>query len=92
MGSESNLGAKDVVNALQFLKNNIGHFGGDGPRITVAGQSSGANMVRALLAAPSAQPLFRSAIIQSDPMVRLFLPENELSTHLLMALYRAMGS
>ncbi|KAF9261386.1 alpha/beta-hydrolase [Marasmius fiardii PR-910] len=75
LGSESNLGAKDVVNALQFLKTNIGPFGGDGSKITLAGQSAGANMIRALLAAPSAQPLFRSAIIQSDPMGYGFLTE-----------------
>ncbi|KAJ8088079.1 hypothetical protein PM082_013630 [Marasmius tenuissimus] len=69
----TNLGAKDVVNALQFLKSNIAPFGGDGNKITLAGQSAGGNMIRALLAAPSAQPLFRSAIIQSDPMNYGFL-------------------
>lgn len=37
--------------------------------ITLAGQSSGATMIRALLAAPSVQSLFRFAILQSDPMV-----------------------
>lgn len=44
-------------------------FGGDPSKITVAGQSSGANLIRALLAVPSAQSLFQSAILQSDPMV-----------------------
>lgn len=44
-------------------------FGGASAKITLAGQSSGANMIRALLAVPSAQSLFQSAIIQSDPMV-----------------------
>ncbi|KAG7092881.1 hypothetical protein E1B28_009191 [Marasmius oreades] len=73
LGPESNLGAKDVVNALHFLKDNIGPFGGDGSKITLAGQSSGANMIRALLAAPSAQPLFRSASLHSDPMGYGFL-------------------
>ncbi|KAL0568075.1 hypothetical protein V5O48_013919 [Marasmius crinis-equi] len=70
---QTNLGAKDVVSALQFLKANIAPFGGDASKVTLAGQSAGANMIRALLAAPSAQPLFRSAIIQSDPMGYGFL-------------------
>ncbi|KAK7040934.1 hypothetical protein VNI00_009530 [Paramarasmius palmivorus] len=69
----TNLGLKDAVNALQFLKDNISPFGGDASKITIAGQSSGANMVRALLAVPSAQSLFRSAILQSDPMNYGFL-------------------
>lgn len=44
-------------------------FGGNPSKITVAGQSSGANLIRGLLAVPSAQSLFQSAILQSDPMV-----------------------
>ena len=65
----TNLAVKDVVNALQFLKKVLPAFGGDPSKITLAGQSSGASMIRTLLAAPSASLLFRSAILQSDPMV-----------------------
>ncbi|TFK42464.1 Alpha/Beta hydrolase protein [Crucibulum laeve] len=64
----TNLAVKDLVTALQFLKKVVPAFGGSTSKITVAGQSSGANMIRALLAAPSASSLFRSAILQSDPM------------------------
>ncbi|KAI6045597.1 Alpha/Beta hydrolase protein [Pisolithus marmoratus] len=70
---ETNLGLKDVVNGLQFLHNVLPSFGGDKSKITLAGQSSGANMIRALLAVPSAQSLFQSAILQSDPMDYGFL-------------------
>ncbi|KAG6330805.1 hypothetical protein ID866_8282 [Astraeus odoratus] len=66
---QTNLGLKDVVNALQFLNKIVPSFGGDASKITVAGQSSGANLIRALLAVPSAQSLFQSAILESDPMV-----------------------
>jgi len=66
---QTNLGVKDVVTALNFLKTVIASFGGTASKVTLAGQSSGANMIRALLAAPSASSLFRSAILQSDPMV-----------------------
>lgn len=65
----TNLAVKDLVNAMQFLKKVVPAFGGSSSKITLAGQSSGANMIRALLAVPSASSLFRSAILQSDPMV-----------------------
>jgi carboxylesterase type B len=65
----TNYALKDIVNALTFLHAAVPSFGGDVTKITVAGQSSGATMIRALLAVPSAASLFKSAIIQSDPMV-----------------------
>ncbi|KIJ69164.1 hypothetical protein HYDPIDRAFT_172623 [Hydnomerulius pinastri MD-312] len=70
---QMNLGLKDAFNALQFLSNIVPSFGGDPSKITLAGQSSGANMIRALLAVPSAQSLFQNAILQSDPMDYGFL-------------------
>ncbi|TFK30055.1 crystal protein [Coprinopsis marcescibilis] len=74
----TNLAVKDVVNALQFLKNNVAYFGGSPNKVTLAGQSSGANMIRTLLGAPSASSLFRSAILQSDPMnFGLLRPNNQ---------------
>ncbi|KAK0211160.1 alpha/beta-hydrolase [Desarmillaria ectypa] len=63
-----NLAVKDVINAMKFLQTILPSFGGDKSRITLAGQSSGANLIRALLAVPSASSLFQSAILQSDPM------------------------
>jgi carboxylesterase type B len=69
----TNLAVKDIVTALSFLKTVVPSFGGSTTKVTLAGQSSGATMIRALLAVPSASSLFHSAIIQSDPMVsRLF--------------------
>lgn len=65
---EPNLAVKDTINALNFLHTILPSFGGDTNEITIAGQSSGASMVRALLAAPSAEDLFARAILQSDPM------------------------
>lgn len=58
------------MNSLKFLQKVAASFGGNANKITVVGQSSGAHMIRALLAAPSASSLFQSAILQSDPMVR----------------------
>lgn len=69
--SNMNLGVRDVIAALQFIKDSVGCMGGDSGRITLAGHSSGGTMVRNLLATPSASNLFEGAILESDPMVRL---------------------
>lgn len=66
---QSNLAAKDVVTALSFLQTVVPSFGGCPSKITIAGQSSGATMVRTLLAVPSVSSLFQSGILQSDAMV-----------------------
>lgn len=63
-----NLAVKDSINALKFLKTHLASFGGDVNKITIAGQSSGAHMVRTLLATPSASSLFKQGILQSDTM------------------------
>ncbi|KAJ3515728.1 hypothetical protein NLJ89_g1571 [Agrocybe chaxingu] len=57
---QNNLGVKDVITALKFLKTVVPSFGGSSSKITLAGQSAGANMIRALLAVPSASNLFRT--------------------------------
>ncbi|TFY71877.1 hypothetical protein EVG20_g1138 [Dentipellis fragilis] len=69
----TNFALKDVMTAMQFLQKVLPSFGGSASKITIAGQSSGANMIRALLAIPSASSLFQSAILQSDPMDYGFL-------------------
>lgn len=65
----TNFAVKDIIACLKFLHTVLPSFGGDVSKITIAGQSSGANLIRALLATPSAAPLFQSAILHSDPMV-----------------------
>ncbi|KAH8117062.1 alpha/beta-hydrolase [Phellopilus nigrolimitatus] len=77
---ESNLAVKDMVTALQFLKKVLPSFNGDTSKVTIAGQSSGATMVRALLATPSASSLFRSASLHSDPMDYGFLSAGTFQT------------
>jgi hypothetical protein len=66
---QQNLGALDIIASMTFLNNVLPTFGGVANKITLAGQSSGATIIRALLAAPSVTQLFQSAILQSDPMV-----------------------
>ncbi|KAI0247073.1 alpha beta-hydrolase [Lactifluus subvellereus] len=69
----TNFAVQDIVASLQFLHKVVPSFRGDVSKITIAGQSSGANLIRALLATPSASLLFQSAILHSDPMDLGFL-------------------
>src|SRR5882762_5217070 len=66
-----NLAVQDVATALAFLHCVLPSFGADPSKITLSGQSSGANMIRALLGAPSVASMFQSAILHSDTMVSL---------------------
>ena len=61
----SNLGTRDQIAALEWVRENIAQFGGDPENVTVCGQSAGAMSVGALLGAPSARGLFHRAILQS---------------------------
>lgn len=61
----ANLGALDLVAALEWVKRNAEAFGGDPQRVTVAGQSAGAMLTHTLLAMPAAKGLFAQAIMES---------------------------
>lgn len=64
--ADPNLAVRDVVLALKGIRDNIGSSGNKNA-ITVGGQSTGATLIRALWAAPSASGLFHRMILQSDP-------------------------
>ena len=64
---DSNLGLRDQVAALEWVRDNIRAFGGDPGNVTVFGESAGGNAVVTLLATPSAGGLFARAIAQSPP-------------------------
>ena len=60
-----NQGVKDVIAALEWVKENIANFGGDPNNVTIFGASAGAVICNALILSPRAQGLFHKAIIQS---------------------------
>lgn len=60
-----NAGVLDAVAALRWVHDNIAAFGGDPGRVTVMGESAGAKLVSAVLAAPAAQGLFQQVILES---------------------------
>jgi len=57
----SNRGILDCLLALEWVRDNIGQFGGDPARVTIAGQSAGGGAVMTLLTMPRAQGLFAAA-------------------------------
>jgi para-nitrobenzyl esterase len=66
----SNAGMLDIVAALQWVRDNIGAFGGDRGNVTIFGQSGGGGKVSALMAMPPAKGLFHRAIVESGAAVR----------------------
>ena len=64
-GGPVNFGLLDQIAALRWVRSNIEAFGGDPARVTIAGQSAGAQSVLALMASPLAAGMFSGAIAQS---------------------------
>ena len=64
-GGDSNLGLRDQLAALEWVRDNAAAFGGDGANVTVFGESAGAMTIADLVASPLAKGLFRRAIVQS---------------------------
>lgn len=63
-----NFGILDQRMAMKWVKNNIVNFGGDTSRITIFGQSAGAESVILHMLSMDMQDTFNNAIIQSSPM------------------------
>jgi para-nitrobenzyl esterase len=72
--ASGNYALLDILAALRWIKANIAAFGGDPSKVTIMGQSAGAQAIVALLAAPEARGLFRGAIIDSGVRAGAFLP------------------
>lgn len=66
-----NVGMLDIVQALEWVRDNIAEFGGDPNTVMIFGESGGGRKVTTLLAMPSAKGLFHRAVIQSGPGIRM---------------------
>ncbi|XP_075982764.1 carboxylic ester hydrolase [Anticarsia gemmatalis] len=60
-----NMGLKDQVMALKWVRDNIEAFGGDPGKVTIFGESAGAASVHLHMLSPASQGLFHAAIAQS---------------------------
>ncbi|MGW4485993.1 carboxylesterase family protein [Amycolatopsis sp. NPDC004368] len=63
-----NLGIADQLAALEWVRDNVAAFGGDPARVTLAGQSAGAQSTLTLWSAPRAQGLVHQIALQSPPV------------------------
>jgi len=64
-GAPTNLGLRDMIAALNWIKASVHLFGGNPENVTLFGESGGAYCIAALMTSPLAVGLFHRAICQS---------------------------
>jgi len=69
--TSGNAGMLDIVQVLEWVRDNIENFGGDPGCVTIFGQSGGGAKVSTLQAMPGAHGLFHRAIVESGPGLRV---------------------
>ncbi len=63
--SAGNYGLMDIVKSLEWVRDNISAFGGDGNNITIMGQSAGANLSQMAMVSPKTQGLIKNTVTNS---------------------------
>jgi para-nitrobenzyl esterase len=87
--TSGNVGQLDLVAALEWVRDNVEHFGGDPGNVTIFGESGGGAKVSALIAMPAAAGLFHKAIVQSGS--DLHVAEPARATEVAKKVYRFFG-
>jgi para-nitrobenzyl esterase len=73
--ASGNVGMLDLVQSLQWVRDNISNFGGDPASVTIFGQSGGGAKVTTLMGMPSAQGLFHKAVAISGSLIAVHTPD-----------------
>ena len=74
----ANFGLWDLIAALQWIQANVTSFGGDPDRVTLFGESAGAQNILALMMAERSKSLFHRAVLQSTAGFGLDMPSLEV--------------
>jgi para-nitrobenzyl esterase len=77
LSSSGNYAILDIIQALAWVRDNIGAFGGNPNNITVAGQSAGGVNGLILMVAPPARGLFHRVISQSGGLTPKSVEEGD---------------
>ncbi|MGU3434924.1 carboxylesterase/lipase family protein [Actinomycetes bacterium M1A6_2h] len=72
---DTNIGLRDQIFALEWVRSSIDAFGGDPNNVTVFGESSGGASITTLMTSPRAEGLFHKAIAQSSPATSVYGPD-----------------
>jgi para-nitrobenzyl esterase len=70
-----NAGMLDLVQSLEWVRDNVANFGGDPANVTIFGQSGGGGKVSMLMAMPAAKGLFHKAVVMSGSLFSTHTPE-----------------
>ena len=69
----------DQIAALEWVKRNVGAFGGDPANVTLFGESAGGGSVLTLMTSPLARGLFQRAVVESGGGRRGLFPARHVS-------------
>ncbi len=84
-----NVGMLDVVQGLEWIRDNISKFGGDPHNVTIFGESGGGGKVGTLMCMPAAKGLFHKAIIMSGTILNV--NNQEMTQSLGKAVLKELG-
>ncbi|WP_194727059.1 carboxylesterase/lipase family protein [Noviherbaspirillum malthae] len=95
--TSGNFAILDSIKSLEFLKRNIGNFGGDPNNITIMGESAGAINVYALLTSPKladaqTKPFHKAVAMSGGLSLATNLPQGTIPTMSPASVYEAQGS
>jgi para-nitrobenzyl esterase len=73
--NSGNVGMLDLVQSLEWVRDNVAAFGGDPGNVTIFGQSGGGGKVTTLMGMPSAKGLFHKAVAISGSLFSFGTPD-----------------